>query len=146
VETSLATSQVRILLVDDHQSFRRFLSLQLQKRSGVEVIGEASDGMEAVRKAEELQPDLIFLDIGIPSISGIEAARRIRSIAPGSKIVFVSQESSPDIVEEAMSTGAVGYIVKADAGSELMVALDIALHGATFLGSRLAAVPARHVV
>jgi len=69
------------------------------------VVGEASDGLEAVQKSEELQPDLIVLDIGLPSLNGIEAARRIRNLAPKSKILFLSQESSADVVQEALNSG-----------------------------------------
>jgi DNA-binding NarL/FixJ family response regulator len=134
---------VRILLVDDNQPFRKFLFTELHKKADLQVIAESGDGLDAVQKAQELQPDVILLDIGIPSLNGIEAARRIRKTAPHSKIVFVSQESSPDIVEEAMSTGAAGYIVKANAGGELMAALDIAPRGGTFLGGSFTSVRTR---
>jgi DNA-binding NarL/FixJ family response regulator len=77
--------------------------------------------LEAVQKALELQPDLILLDIGLPRLNGIEVARRIRKVSPGSKILFVSQESSADAVQEALGTGARGYVVKTDAGTELLV-------------------------
>jgi DNA-binding NarL/FixJ family response regulator len=76
----------------------------------LQVIGEVSDGLEAVQKAEELQPDLIVLDIGLPTLDGIEAARRIRKFSPESKIVFLSQESSADVVQEAFSLGTLGYV------------------------------------
>ena len=74
------------------------------------IISEGSDGLEAVRKAEELQPDLILLDIGLPNLNGIEAARQIRKLSPESKILFLSQESSVDVVEETLSLGARGYV------------------------------------
>lgn len=74
-----------------------------------------SDGLEAVQQAERLQPDIILLDIGLPTLNGIEAARRIREVSPTSKILFVSENRSPDIAEEALSTGAGGYVVKSDA-------------------------------
>ena len=77
----METSTVRVLVVDDHEPFRRFACSTLAKRRNLQVIGEASDGLEAVRKAEELQPDLIVLDIGLPTLNGIEVARRIRSYA-----------------------------------------------------------------
>jgi DNA-binding NarL/FixJ family response regulator len=105
----------------------------LGKRREWQVVGEASDGIEAVHKAEELQPDLILLDIGLPSLNGIEAARRIRELAPDSKILFLSQDFSPDIVQEALSVGARGYILKAYAGSELLIAVDSVLQGKQFV-------------
>ena len=118
----------RVLVVDDYEPFRRFVCLTLGTRPGLQIVGEASDGLEAVHKAEELRPDLIVLDIGLPSLNGIEAARRIRRLSPESKILFVSQESSADMVQEALSLGA-GYVLKARAGSELLAAVDAVLQG-----------------
>lgn len=86
---------VRVLVVDDYEPFRRFVCSTLRKRPELQIIGEASDGLEAVHKAEDMQPDLIVLDIGLPTLDGIEAARRIRKLSPQSKILFVSQESLP---------------------------------------------------
>jgi len=106
----------------------------LEKMPGMQVAGEVSDGLEAVHKAEELQPDLIVLDIGLPTISGLEAARRIRKLSPNSKILFVSQESSPEVVEAALSLGAMGYVVKASAGTELSLALEAFRQGRQFVG------------
>src|SRR5947207_15219967 len=114
---------VRVLAVDDFESFRRFAASQLGKRPELRIVGEASDGSEAVQKAEELQPDLILLDIGLPKLNGIEAARRIRKLSPGSKILFVSQDLSADFIHGALATGARGYVVKTDAGSELLTAV-----------------------
>jgi len=94
--------------------------------------------MEAVQKVEELQPDLIVLDIGLPSLNGIEAARRIRKVSPESKILFVSQESSADVVQEALGTGAHGYVVKSDAGSELLPAVKAVLEAKRFISASLA--------
>lgn len=84
---------VQILVVDDYEPFRRFLHWKLQSGPELRIVSEASDGLEAVRKAEELQPHLILLDIGLPKLNGIEAARQIRKSAPQSRIIFVSQES-----------------------------------------------------
>ena len=125
-------STVRILAVDDYEPFRRFICSTLRKRPELQIVGEATDGLEAVQKAEALQPDLIVLDIGLPTLNGIEAARRIRKLSPESKILFVSQESSADVVQEALALGALGYVVKAHAGSELVAAV-----GAVLEGSRL---------
>ena len=115
----METSSVRVLVVDDYEPFRRFICSTLRKRPALQIVGETSDGLEAVHKAEELQPDLIVLDIGLPTLNGIEAARRIRKLSPESKILFMSQESSADVVQEALALGALGYVVKAHAGSEL---------------------------
>jgi DNA-binding response OmpR family regulator len=102
----------------------------------VQVIVEASDGVEAVRKAQELQPDLIVLDIGLPQLNGIAAAKQIRDLSPQSRILFLSQESSLAVVEEAMRLGGWGYVLKADAGRDLQPAIDAVLRGRKFLGKR----------
>ncbi len=118
---------VQILVVDDYEPFRRFLHRKLQSRPELQIVSEASDGVQAVRKAEELQPDLILLDIGLPKLNGIEAARQIRKSAPRSRIIFVSQESSPDIVQEALSLGTCGYVVKSEAEHDLLATVDAVL-------------------
>jgi DNA-binding NarL/FixJ family response regulator len=97
---------IRVLVVEDYGPFQRFVSSTLQKQPELQIICKASDGLEAVQKAEELQPDLILLDIGLPSLNGIEVARQIRKLSPKSKILFVSQESSAEMVQEALGTGA----------------------------------------
>ena len=127
---------VRVLLVEDFEPFSRFLRSVLGKHKGLQIVCEASDGLEAVHRAEELQPDLILLDIGLPTLNGIEAARRIRKLSPASKIIFVSQESFPDVVREALSLGAFGYVVKIDARIDLLAAVDAVLAGTQF-GQRL---------
>jgi DNA-binding NarL/FixJ family response regulator len=134
----VASSSIRILVAEDFEPFRKFLSSTVQNEPQFQVICEVEDGLGAVQKAEELQPDLILLDIGLPTMNGIEAARRIRKVCPKSKIVFVSQESSTDVVQEAFSSGAVGYVVKTDAGSELLAAVRAVLQGERFLGRRFA--------
>jgi CheY-like chemotaxis protein len=97
------------------------------------VIGEASDGLEAVQKAEELQPDLVVLDIGIPTLNGIEATRRIRKLSTDPKILILTQESSADVAQEILSLGALGYVVKSHAGSELLAAVEAVCQGRQFL-------------
>jgi DNA-binding NarL/FixJ family response regulator len=130
-------SSIRILVVEDFEPFREFIYTTLQE-SESQIVGEASDGLEAVRKAEELQPDLILLDIGIPSLNGIEVARQVRRLSAQSKILFVSQESSADVIDEALSLGAMGYVIKAHAGEELLAAVEAVREGRQFVnGSTL---------
>ena len=104
-------------------------------RPEFQVIGEASDGSEAVERAEELKPDLIVLDIGLPKLNGIEAARRIRQHSLGSKIIFLSLYHSPHVVQAALSTGALGYVRKTDALRELLLAVETVLQGKQFVSS-----------
>jgi DNA-binding NarL/FixJ family response regulator len=104
----------------------------------LQVIGEASDGLEGVQKAEELQPDLILFDVGLPTLNGIEAARRIRQLSPESKILFVSQDSSPAIVQEALRLGAMGYVAKTKARSDLLAAVEAIFQGRRFVSTGLA--------
>jgi DNA-binding NarL/FixJ family response regulator len=129
-------SVIRILVVDDFEPWRQFVASALQKHSHLRIVFEASDGVQAVQKAEELQPDLILLDIGLPSLNGIEAARRIRRLAPNAKILFLSENNSSDIAEAALSTGAKGYVVKSDAGRELLAAIGAVLEGKQFVSGR----------
>jgi DNA-binding NarL/FixJ family response regulator len=131
---------VRVLVIEDYEPFRRFICSTLRKRSGLQIVGETADGLEAVQKAEELQPDLVVLDIGLPSLNGIEAARRIRKFSPESKILFVSQESSGDVVQEALALGALGYVVKTHAGS-LLAAVEAVLGGGQYISSGLSGHP-----
>ena len=129
---------MQVIVVEDHEKWRHFFSTALRKQPELQVIGEVSDGLEAVQKAQELQPDLILLDIGLPTLNGIEAARRIREVSPMSKILFVSENRSPDIAEEALGTGAGGYVVKSDARSELLPAVKAVLEGKRFISASLA--------
>jgi DNA-binding NarL/FixJ family response regulator len=125
---------VRVLIVEDFVPFRQFICSKLTAMSDLHVIGEVSDGSEAVQKAVELKPDLILLDIGLPTLNGIEAARQIRELVPESRIIFLSQESSPDVVEEALTLGARGYLIKVRAGSELLAAVEAVISGQRFVG------------
>ena len=134
----LETTSSRVLIVEDSEPFRNFICSTLGKRPELQIVDQVSDGLQAVRRAEELRPDLIVLDIGLPSLNGIEAARQIRKLSPKSKILFVSQESSADVVREALGTGASGYVVKTDAGRELLEAVSAVLRGEQFVGRRFA--------
>jgi len=124
-----------VIIVDDYEPFRRFLSKTLQARADVQVVAEVSDGLEAVRKSEELQPDLIVLDLGLPTLNGIEAARRIRKVSPHTKILVVSQESSLDVIEEAFNSGAMGYVVKTQAARDLLAAVEVVSQGGRFVSN-----------
>jgi DNA-binding NarL/FixJ family response regulator len=130
-------SPVRVLVVDDYEPFRTFVRSILKKRPDLQIVGEVSDGLEAVQKAEELQPDLIVLDIGLPTLNGIEAARQIRKLSPESRILILTQESSADVVQEVLSAGALGYVVKAYAGSELLTAVESVCQGRQYVSSGL---------
>jgi len=131
------SKSVRILVVDDYEPWHGFVSTTLGKEPELQIIGRVSDGLEAVQQAQQLQPDLILMDIGLPALNGIEAARRIRKVAPSSKILFVSENRSADIAEEALSTGAGGYVVKSDAASELLPAMEAVLQGKPFVSCSL---------
>ena len=133
METSLA----RVLVVEDSEPFRRFVRSTLRTKQGLQIVCEVTDGLEAVQKAKELQPDLILLDFGLPSLNGIDAARRIRNVAPQSKIIFLSQESSADVAQEAVALGALGYVVKANAGRELLASVDAVRQGRRFISAGL---------
>jgi len=98
---------------------------------------EASDGTEALEKAEKLQPDLVVLDIGLPKLNGIEVAKRLRQLAPQAIILFLSQEPSSDVVREALRMGALGYVHKARAGSELLPAIEAVLGGNRYVSRGL---------
>ena len=134
----MSTASIRVLVVDDYRPWRRHICSVLRTRTEIQVIAEISDGLEAVQKAQELRPDLILLDIGLPSLSGLEVARRIRELSPKSKVLFISQETSTDIVLGALATGAAGYVVKADASGELRTALSAVLRGEKYVSTRLA--------
>jgi DNA-binding NarL/FixJ family response regulator len=132
------TSSSRVLVVDDSGPFRTFIGSTLGRRPELQIVGDVTDGLQAVQKAVELHPDLILFDIGMPRLNGIEAAQQIRRLSPKSKIIFVSQESSADVVQQVLSLGACGYVVKMDAARELLPAIDAVLRGEQFVGSRFA--------
>jgi DNA-binding NarL/FixJ family response regulator len=130
-------SMVRLVIVEDFAAFRRVICSILGERQDLQVICEVSDGLEAVQKVEELKPDLILLDMGLPKLNGLQAAREIRKLVPESKIIFVSQQSSPELVQEALSLGALGYVAKTKLGSDLLVAVEAVLEGRRFVSSGL---------
>jgi len=132
---------IRVLVVDDFEAWRRYICSTLLKNSGLQVVHEASDGLEAVHKAEALRPDLIVLDLGLPTLNGIEAARQILKLVPESKILFLSSESSAEVVQEALSVGARGYVFKTKAETDLLGAVKTVLEGGQFISSGLQITP-----
>jgi DNA-binding NarL/FixJ family response regulator len=132
---------VHVLIVDDSPFFRRFVHSILGQKQDFHVVGEASDALDATQKAEELKPDLILLDIGLPKLNGIEGARRMRELAPSSKILFLSVMRSSEVAAEALRIGASGYVVKSDAAGELLSAVEAVLRGELFVSSSLAGHP-----
>jgi DNA-binding NarL/FixJ family response regulator len=115
---------VRILVVDDHPVVRRGLRTLLSGRPEWKVIDEAEDGIEAVDKANSLKPDVIILDVSMPRMGGLEACRRIRKNVPESEILIVTQHDSAQMMQEAMSAGARGYVVKSNVARDLPAAVE----------------------
>jgi DNA-binding NarL/FixJ family response regulator len=119
-------SRVRVLIVDDCADWLAGLTTFLSVE-GVKVIDRASSGLQALRKARELQPTLILMDMNLPDMTGIEVSRQILTLAPASKILFLSSDDHPKIVERALAAGGYGYVVKSRASSELLGAIHLAL-------------------
>jgi DNA-binding NarL/FixJ family response regulator len=130
-------SSIRILITDDSADWRRQVRLVLQARPEWQIISEASDGLEAVQKAQDLKPEIILLDIGLPKLNGIEAARQIRQLSPRSKIIFLSQNRDLDVVQAALGIGARGYIYKMDVQRDFWPAIEAVLRGKQFVSSAL---------
>ena len=129
-------SSIRILIADDFQDWRRQVLSLFQAQPEWQVIAEAVDGPEAIQKAEEFKPDLIVLDIGLPKLNGIEAARQIRQLSPSSKILFLSQNNDLDVVRAALGT-ARGYVYKTDFGRDFLPAIQAVLRGQQFVSTSI---------
>ena len=129
-------ASLRVLIVDDFEPWRNFVCSALQKRPDLNIV-EVSDGLDAVEKAPVLLPDLILLDISLPTLNGLEAARQIRALSPCSKIIFFTQNHNSDVAAEAFRSGARGFVVKSHAKEELLAAVDAVLAGKRFLSRRL---------
>jgi len=123
-------------VVEDFEQFRRFIVSTLQHRAEFQIT-EALDGLQALQKVKEQHPDLVLLDVGLPKLNGIEVARRIQKLIVPPKIVFLSQESSPEVVGEALSLGALGYVHKLRTGSDLVPAIEAVLEGRRFVSKGL---------
>lgn len=141
----MADPPYRILVVDDYELWCQFLCSTIQKHSLFQLAGQAGDGLEAVRQSQELQPDLVLLDIGLPALNGIEAARRIRQVSPKAKILFISENRSAEIAEEAFRAGGSGYVIKSDAGTELLPAIEEVLQGKRFVSAGLPVIDSHYV-
>jgi len=131
------TSLHRVLVVEDHEPFRRLICELLQQRGDLLIVGEAADGLDAICQAEALQPDVVMLDIGLPMLSGIEVAGRIRTKAPDAKVMFVTSESSLEVVEHVFSRGAHGYVYKPRALRDVLPVLDTIIRGGRFVSGGL---------
>ena len=128
---------IRILVVDDYGPWRHFVLSKVKQTSGLEVLGEATDGTEAIARALELKPDLILLDIGLPNRSGLEVARCLGEMLPGTKIIFLTQNHDAELMAHCLSHGGRGYVVKADAGSELLPAIEAVMRGTKYISERM---------
>lgn len=134
----LQMSLISILIVDDFEPWRHFVVNSLQKVAGVRVVGVAFDGMDALQKAKELQPDLILLDLCLPKLSGLEVAELIAEIVPGCKILFVSDTADADVVQGSFRAGGCGYVLKSDAARDLVAGIDAVLLGQKFVSRGVA--------
>jgi DNA-binding NarL/FixJ family response regulator len=128
----------RILIADDHELLRRGPVAELSQVPGWVVVAEVANGRAAVASAAELKPDLVVLDLTMPELNGLEAARRILSADPGTRILILTAHESEQLVREVLSVGARGYVLKSDAGRILVVALQALLEGGSFFTSSVA--------
>jgi DNA-binding NarL/FixJ family response regulator len=124
---------IRLLVVDDFQLWRDCVQAHLEGHPKMRIAGFASDGLEALQKVGELQPDLVLLDIGLPKLSGLETARRIRELSPSCKVIFLTSHLHPEIVQAALEAGGCGYVHKEDAAAELLPSLESVLVGKQYL-------------
>jgi len=125
--SGLDATRVSILVADDFAEWRVQVRCFLEARPDWHIIFETSDGLQAVEKATELRPDVVLLDIGMPSLNGIEAATKIQQASSGSRIVFLTQNADSEVVNAALATGAQGYVLKLNAATELIPAITAAL-------------------
>jgi two-component system response regulator NreC len=126
--------RLKILIVDDHELFKRGVRSLLESHPGLEVCGEAADGLEATEKAKQLQPDIVLMDITMPRMDGLQATRVIRRDVPGSKVLVLSQHDSPQMLSEALKAGASAFVTKSQTSLHLLAALDAVAQGRPFQG------------
>jgi DNA-binding NarL/FixJ family response regulator len=125
---------IRILIVDDHPVVRQGLKALLREHAGWEVIAEAGDGFEAVDKADRLRPDVVLLDVSMPGMTGLDACRLIRESTPECEILIVTQHDSPQMMREALGSGARGYVVKSNVSRDLVAAIEAVSQHRNFAG------------
>lgn len=135
---------VRILLVDDHEIVRRGLRAVLEAEPDLEVTDEAANGLDAVEKAELLKPDVVLMDISMPQLNGLEAARRIRRALPTAEVLFLTMHESEQMIREGMEAGGRGFLLKSDAGHELIPAVRSLSRHKPFFSPRLRAMGFPH--
>jgi DNA-binding NarL/FixJ family response regulator len=129
---------LRILVADDHDVIKRGLRALLESKVGWTVVAQASNGREAVEQAEMHKPDVAVLDISMPELSGLEAARRIRKVTPETEVLFLTVHNSAQMLQQALDAGGRGYVLKSDVGSDLLVAVEAALKHKTFISQGVA--------
>jgi|SRR6516164_8247296 DNA-binding NarL/FixJ family response regulator len=127
----------QILLVDDSLPWQRFVREMFESEADLKIIATATDGSEAIQKARELQPDVILMDVSLPGLNGFEATRQIRTLSPASKILFLSEHSSTDLIEAALEVGGSGYVWKSNCRSHLLTAIRVILRDQQFVSRRL---------
>jgi DNA-binding NarL/FixJ family response regulator len=132
-----AMPAVKLLLVDDHEIVRQGLRSKLETQHDCQVVGEASDGRQAVAMTKELNPDIVVLDIGMPTLNGLEATRQILKMRPQTKVLVLTMHESDSVIREVLDAGARGYILKTDAGRDLVSAIDSLRRNKTFFTSRV---------
>src|SRR5579859_1865369 len=128
---------LRILIADDHEVARRGIRSLLESHPGWEVCGEAKDGRETVELATNLRPDIVLLDIGMPNLNGLEAARQILTSSPEVAILILTMHDSDNVVREVLRAGARGYLLKSDAGRDLVAAVEALQLQRTFFTTRV---------
>lgn len=130
-------SSVRVLIVDDFPAWRSFVALQIRQKKAWQIVSQASDGAEAVQKAFEFHPEVVVLDIGLPGLGGLEVAQCILRDLPATKILFLSENRSSEVVQESLRIGASGYVLKSDSVKDLLPAMAAVLRGEIFLSTNL---------
>jgi len=138
-------SPVRVLVADDHEVVRQGVRALLEAEPGVQVCGEAADGREALDKARQLKPDIVILDIGMPELNGLEATRQILSELPRTEVLILTLHESEQLVREVLAAGARGYVLKSDAGRDLLVAVNALRRHKPFFTSRVSEIVLRDV-
>jgi len=132
-------SRTRIFLADDHALFREGLRALLERQPGVEVVGEAGEGTDALAQIAQTRPDVAVLDIGMPGLTGIEVTRRLRAVAPETRVLILSMYEDEEYLHEALDAGAAGYILKDHTSALLVTAVETLSHGGNYLCPTMAA-------